>query len=35
MTLDTPADLEALRRLVDEVGPEANMDDVLKAHGLT
>jgi spore coat polysaccharide biosynthesis protein SpsF (cytidylyltransferase family) len=35
MTLDTPADLEALRRLLDEVGPDATMDDVLKALGLT
>jgi spore coat polysaccharide biosynthesis protein SpsF (cytidylyltransferase family) len=35
MTLDTPADLEALRRLVDEVGPDATMNDVLKALGWT
>ena len=35
MTLDTPADLDDLRRLVDEVGPDATMEDVLKALGLT
>ena len=35
MTLDTPADLDVLRRLVDEVGPDATMADVLKALGLT
>ena len=35
ITLDTPADLEALIRLVGQVGPDATMEDVLKAHGLT
>jgi spore coat polysaccharide biosynthesis protein SpsF (cytidylyltransferase family) len=35
MTLDTPEDLEALTRLVGQVGPDATMEDILKALGLT
>jgi spore coat polysaccharide biosynthesis protein SpsF (cytidylyltransferase family) len=33
MTLDTPEDLEALTRLVGQVGPDGTMQDVLNALG--
>lgn len=34
VTLDTPEDLHSLRRLIDQVGADASMSDVLAALGL-